>query len=81
MPLFVLLSGCAAGATRTWVEGGVRPSHFQFKDVVPLQDAEAGGWRAACLHVGILRDITEELVYCKFGVEVPIKNKKQASFP
>ena len=55
----------------------MRPSHFHFKDVVPLRDNKEGGWRAACLHVGIMRDTTSELVYCRIGVEVPIKNGPQ----
>lgn len=73
----VLLSGCATGGTTTWVEGGVGPRHFKFKEVVPKRGKGPGGWRAACLHVGILRDITDELFYCKFGVEVPIENEQQ----
>jgi hypothetical protein len=81
LPLLVLFSGCVTGGTVNWVEGGVRPSHFKFKDVVPQRGKGAGGWRAACLHVGILRDTTEELVYCKFGVEVPIENEKQGFVP
>lgn len=79
--LLVLFSGCASGGTRTWVEGGIKPSHFQFKDVVPQEGTGPGGWRAACLHVGILRELTDELVYCKLGVEVPIENKKQGFIP
>lgn len=55
------------------------PRHFQFKEVVPKRDKGAGGWRAACLHVGILRDTTDELFYCKFGVEVPIENEAQGA--
>lgn len=81
MSVFLLLLGCAAGGTRTWVEGSVKPSHFQFQDIVPQRGKGAGGWRAACLHVGIRRDTTEEMVYCKFGVEVPIENEKQGFIP
>lgn len=81
LPLLVLFSGCVIGGPVAWVEGGVKPSHFKFKDVVPRRGKGAGGWRAACLHVGILRDTTEELVYCKFGVEVPIENEKQGFIP
>jgi hypothetical protein len=81
LPLLVLCSGCATGGTVTWVEGGVKPSHFKFKDTVPQRGKGPGGWRAACLHVGILRDTTQELFYCKFGVEVPIENEKQGLIP
>jgi hypothetical protein len=74
-----VLTGCATGGTSTWVEGGLMPSHFQFKDVVPKTVKGPDGWRAACLHVGIARGTTEELFYCRFGVEVPIENEKQGA--
>ncbi len=81
MVALALLSGCTTGRAGTWVEGGLKPSHFQFKEVVPKRGKGAGGWRAACLHVGILRANTEELFYCRFGVEVPIENEKQGFIP
>lgn len=81
-PLWVvLLSGCATGGTTTWVEGGVGPRHFKFQEIVPKRTSGPGGWRAACLHVGILRDTTGELFYCEFGVEVPIENEAQGAIP
>ncbi|WNG39771.1 hypothetical protein F0U61_43415 [Archangium violaceum] len=88
MPLFarsmlcILLSGCAAGCIRTAVEGGLSPRHFHFHDVVTKKDDnEPGGWRAACLEVGIERNNTGELFYCKFGIEMPIKNARQGEIP
>lgn len=65
----------------TYVEGGLSPRHFHFHDVVPKRGKQAGGWRAACLEVGIERDTTGELFYCKFGVEMPIENSKQGELP
>ncbi|WP_257447193.1 hypothetical protein [Archangium lipolyticum] len=73
--LLLLLSGCAT------VEGGLEPRHFQFVDVVPKRGKGAGGWRAACVHVGIRKTITNELFFCKFGVEMPIENDKQGFIP
>jgi hypothetical protein len=69
--LLLLLSGCAT------VEGGLRPEHFQFVDQVPKRGKGTGGWRAACVHVGIRESTTRELFLCRFGVEMPIENKKQ----
>lgn len=66
-----LLSGC------TTVEGSLRPEHFQFVTVVPKTEEGPDGWRAACVHVGIRRRITDELFLCKFGVEMPIENEDQ----
>jgi hypothetical protein len=72
LPLWLLLfSACAT------VEGGLKPEHFQFVDVVQKRGKGAGGWRAACVHVGIRKRITNELFLCKFGVEMPIENAKQ----
>jgi hypothetical protein len=75
--MLLMFSACAMAGMTTWVEGGVRPDHFDFKDVLPKRGKGPGGWRAACLHVGVLRDATSEMFYCKFGVEVPIENKVQ----
>ncbi|MFL5352104.1 hypothetical protein [Archangium sp.] len=80
--LFVLLSGCVTGGTRTYVEGGLSPRHFHFYEVVSREDDEAaGGWRSACLEVGIERANTGELFYCTFGVEVPIATTEQGEIP
>jgi hypothetical protein len=81
-PLLALLSGCVMGGTVTYVEGGLSPRHFHFYDVVTKKDDnEPGGWRAACLEVGIARANTRELFYCTFGVEMPIQNAKQGEIP
>lgn len=72
---FFLLSGC------TTVEGGLRPEHFQFVTVVTKKGKGAGGWRAACVHVGIKDSATSEMFLCKFGVEMPIENGKQGFIP
>ncbi|MFL5352622.1 hypothetical protein [Archangium sp.] len=71
----LLLSGC------TTVEGSLRPEHFQFVTVVAKKGKGPGGWRAACVHVGIRRRSTEELFLCKFGVEIPIENGEQGFIP
>ncbi|MGE6763326.1 hypothetical protein ACQKGO_35280 [Corallococcus interemptor] len=74
--IVALSSACATGGSATYVEGALRPRHFVFHDVVKWEGSGSGGWRAACLHVGIARD-TGELVYCRFGVEMPIANLAQ----
>lgn len=79
--LLMSLSGCATGGSATYVEGGLSPRHFEFHNVVSKRGKRAGGWRAACLEVGIERANTGELVYCKFGVEVPIANGAQGEIP
>lgn len=71
----LLLSGCAT------VEGSLKPEHFQFVDQVSRRGKGAGGWRVACVHVGIRESATRELVLCKFGVEMPIENTKQGYIP
>ncbi|WP_375758287.1 hypothetical protein [Corallococcus exercitus] len=71
-----LSSACATGGSATYVEGALRPRHFVFHEVVKWDGGESGGWRAACLHVGIARD-TGEMFLCRFGVEMPIANKAQ----
>lgn len=71
-----LLPGCATGGSGTYVEGALRPRHFVFQEQVKRRGKGPGGWRAACLHVGIARD-TGELFFCKFGVEMPIANEPQ----
>ena len=73
--IVALSSACATGGSATYVEGALRPRHFVFHDVVKWKGEDAGGWRAACLHVGIARD-TGELVYCRFGVEMPIATRE-----
>jgi hypothetical protein len=69
--LLLLLSGCAV------VEGSLRPEHFQFVDVVSKKGSGAGGWRAACVHVGIRKRVTGDLFLCRFGVEIPIETEDQ----
>ncbi|RKG85647.1 hypothetical protein [Corallococcus terminator] len=71
---FMLLPGCATGGSVTYVEGSLRPRHFVFHEQVARRGKGPGGWRAACLHVGIARD-TGELFFCKFGVEMPLANE------
>ncbi|NOK36110.1 hypothetical protein HMI49_23180 [Corallococcus exercitus] len=71
-----LLSGCATGGSATYVEGALRPRHFVFHEVVKWEGSGSGGWRAACLHVGIARD-SGEMFLCRFGVEMPIANDAQ----
>lgn len=68
--IVALSSACATGGSATYVEGALRPRHFVFHEVVKQRGKKPGGWMAACLHVGIARD-TGELVYCRFGVEMP----------
>lgn len=75
LSVVALSSACATGGSATYVEGALRPRHFVFHDVVKWRGEPSGGWRAACLHVGIARD-TGELVYCRFGVEMPIATKE-----
>jgi hypothetical protein len=75
--LLVILSGCVTGGSATYVEGGLSPRHFDFHNVVSKRSKRAGGWRAACLEVGIERANTGELFYCKFGVEMPVANGAQ----
>jgi hypothetical protein len=76
LPLLLLwLSGCAV------VEGSLRPEHFQFVDVVSKKGKGPGGWRAACVHVGIKKSATRDLFLCKFGVEMPIENEEQGFIP
>ncbi|MBN8227620.1 hypothetical protein JYK02_08885 [Corallococcus macrosporus] len=76
--IVALSSACATGGSATYVEGALRPRHFVFHEVVKQRGKKEGGWRAACLHVGIARD-TGELFYCKFGVEMPIANGAQGT--
>ncbi|WP_147450225.1 hypothetical protein [Corallococcus carmarthensis] len=71
-----LSSACATGGSATYVEGALRPRHFVFHEVVKWDGKGSGGWRAACLYVGIARD-TGEMFLCRFGVEMPIANKAQ----
>ncbi|MDY7231479.1 hypothetical protein [Hyalangium rubrum] len=71
--LLPMLPGCATG-TLTLVEGSLYPKHFQFVTVVNQQGDEPGGWRAACLHVPIRRDIGDAFI-CKLGIEMPIKTE------
>ncbi|MGZ3459301.1 MAG: hypothetical protein ACXU86_12460 [Archangium sp.] len=81
-PVLLLLSGCVTEGPVTYVEGGLSPRHFHFYDVVNKEDDEiAGGWRAACLEVGIERAGTAELFYCTLGIEVPIETEVQGELP
>ena len=76
LPLWLLLlSGCAT------VEGSLKPEHFQFVNQVSKRGKGAGGWRVACVHVGIRKSATRELFLCKFGVEVPVENEEQGFIP
>jgi hypothetical protein len=77
LPLgLLLLPGYAAWAGQTLVEGELKPEHFQFATVVKHRGEGAGGWRAACLHVGIKRS-TGELYICKMGVGMPIQTETE----
>ncbi|WP_375769160.1 hypothetical protein NR798_47085 [Archangium gephyra] len=73
--LLLLLSGCAT------VEGSLKPEHFQFVNQVSKRGKGAGGWRVACVHVGIRKSATRELFLCRFGVEVPVENGRQGYIP
>lgn len=70
--LLLLATGCTAGSSYTIVEGHMKPSHFQFVDIVKQQEAGAGGWRAACVHLH-LKHAGGPLYICKFGVEMPME--------
>lgn len=77
--VLVILSGCAAGPTRTIVEGQLLPRHFRFVTVVEQSGNEPGGWRAACIYLPIRRD-TGDAFICKFGVEMPIATQADGLF-
>lgn len=74
--LFPMFSGCVrpVSRTRTIVTGKIEPRHFHFVTVVEQTEEGPGGWRAACIHVRILRSNTGESLDCRFGIEVPIEN-------
>ncbi|HEX8823860.1 MAG TPA: hypothetical protein VF794_28325 [Archangium sp.] len=63
-----VLSGCSINH--------YQPSHFQFITIVEKTEAEADGWRAACIHATVINQSTLEPYFCKFGVGMPIETKK-----
>lgn len=74
--LLPMFSGCVrpVSRTRTIVTGRLEPRHFHFVTVVEKTEEGPGGWRAACVHVRILRSNTGESFDCRLGIEVPIEN-------
>jgi hypothetical protein len=61
-----VLSGCSINH--------YQPNHFQFTTIVEKTEAEADGWRAACIHATVINKSTLEPYFCKFGVGMPIEH-------
>ncbi|MCY1044641.1 hypothetical protein OV208_25210 [Corallococcus sp. bb12-1] len=66
---------CVGPAGRTFVTGQIQPRQIRFVTIVEAQPEEAGGWRAACIHIRISRENTGEAILCKFGLETPLHTK------
>jgi hypothetical protein len=73
--LFLALSGCTGPTGVTIVTGLIEPRHIRFVTVLKPELRGAGGWQAACIHIRITRSVTEESVLCRFGIEMPVRNK------
>ncbi|RYZ39056.1 MAG: hypothetical protein EOO71_21625 [Myxococcaceae bacterium] len=66
---------CVGPATdRTFVTGQIRPRHIRFVTIRETTPGEAGGRRAACIHIRISRENTGEALLCRFGIETPLHN-------
>ncbi|RKG83217.1 hypothetical protein D7W79_00785 [Corallococcus exercitus] len=66
-----LSTACVGPTDRTVVTGRILPRQIRFVTIVEPEPGEAGGWRAACIHIRISRDNTGESILCRFGIETP----------
>jgi hypothetical protein len=53
-----------------------QPAHFQFTTIVEKTEAEADGWRAACIRATVINKSTLAPYFCEFGVGMPIETMK-----
>ncbi|RKH32928.1 hypothetical protein D7Y13_23980 [Corallococcus praedator] len=65
---------CVGPTGRTFVTGRIEPRQIRFVTVRETTPGEAGGRRAACIHIRIARDNTGEAILCRFGIETPLHN-------
>lgn len=82
--LAVLWTGCSHGRPPlNPVTGRITPQHFRFTTTVkpPRNKAEAGGWRAVCIHAQITQGDSGATTVCKFEVGVPIRTSLQGDIP
>jgi hypothetical protein len=59
------------------VTGWITPDYFVFQEIVPLTDAEPGGWRATCIRATMRDGDTGMKVACQFEVGIPIKTQAE----
>ncbi|WP_208721560.1 hypothetical protein [Corallococcus aberystwythensis] len=69
-----LSMACVGPTDRTVVTGRILPRQIRFVTITEAPPGRAGGRRAACIHIRILRDNTGEALMCRFGVEMPLQN-------
>jgi hypothetical protein len=71
-----ILSGCMGSSGSTLVTGMIEPKQIRFVTVVKPDLEGVGGWQAACIHIRITRSGTEESFLCRFGIEMPVRNRE-----
>lgn len=71
----MLLAGCVGSVERTIVSGTITPRQIRFVTLTKSAHDEVSGWRAACIHLRLTRGNTGESIFCRFGVETPIRNR------
>jgi len=74
----LLLVVALALACSRLVVGLITPEHFQFAEVVHLDDdGDPGGWQAVCILATMRNGNTGQDMICDFQVELPLRTREQ----
>ncbi|QSQ28083.1 hypothetical protein JY651_12910 [Pyxidicoccus parkwayensis] len=72
-----LLHGCMGPSGATVVTGLTEPKQIRFVTVVkPDLEEGVGGWQVSCIHIRLTRSGTGESFLCRFGIEMPVRNRE-----